>query len=116
MSYLIAFLVGGALCLAAQLVLDLGRLTAAHVMVIFVVAGALAGGLGLYGPLVRFAGAGASVPVSGFGYALVQGVLQDVHRSGFLGIFTGGLKATAAGIKAAVIFGYLAALLSRPRN
>lgn len=115
MSYLIAFLVGGAICVAAQLILDLGKLNAAHVMVIFVVAGALATGLGLYAPLVKFAGAGATIPVSGFGFALVQGVMQDVHRSGFQGIFTGGLRATAAGIKAAVIFGYLAALFTRPR-
>ncbi len=115
-SYLIAFGVGGALCALAQLVLDLSKLTPAHVMVLFVVLGALASGVGLYTPFAKFAGAGALVPLPGFGHALVQGVVEDVKAKGFLGIFTGGLRATAAGLKAAIIFGFLAALISRPRG
>lgn len=116
MSYLIAFLIGGTICAIAQLVLDFTRLTPAHVMVISVSLGALLGGLGLYGPLVQFAGAGATIPLPGFGYALVQGVLGDLPKLGLLGLFTGSLKATGAGLKAAVIFGFVASLVANPRT
>ncbi len=104
------------MCALAQLVLDLGKLTPAVVMVLFVVLGALASGLGVYAPLVKFAGAGALVPLPGFGHALVQGVLEDVRAQGFLGIFTGGLRATAAGLKAGIVFGFLMAVIFRPRG
>lgn len=115
MIFLWAFLVGGAMCALAQLVLDLGRMTPAHVMVLFVVLGGVAAGFGVYEPLVKAAGAGAFIPLPGFGASLVKGVVQDVHTTGLLGAFTGGLKATAAGIKAAVIFALLAAAFSTPR-
>lgn len=114
MTFVWAFLVGGALCLLAQLTMDLFRLTPAHVLVGFVVAGGVAGALGLYDPLVKLAGAGATVPLPGFGYALVKGVVADVKETGALGLFTGAFKAAAAGIKAAIIFGFLAALFFRP--
>lgn len=116
MSYLLAFLVGGLLAALAQVVLDLTGWSAAHIMVLFVVLGGIAGGLGLYGPLVKVAGAGATVPLPGFGFSLVQGVIQEVHSLGLVGAFIGSLKATAAGIKAAVIFGLLAAVLFNPKS
>jgi len=111
-----AFLVGGGLCCLAQLVVDLTPLTPAHVMVLFVVLGAVAAGLGLYDPLVRAAGAGASVPLTGFGNVLVRGVWKDIGRSGAAGLMTGGLTGSAAGITMAVVFAALAALVARPRG
>jgi stage V sporulation protein AE len=111
-----AFLVGGALCLLAQLVVDLTPLTPAHTMVLFVVLGAVAAGLGLYDPLVKAAGAGASVPLTGFGNVLVQGVFKEIARSGWMGVLTGGLTAAAAGITAAVAFAVLAAAAARPKG
>lgn len=116
MSYLLAFLVGGVLAALAQVVLDLSGWTAAHVMVFFVVLGGIVAGLGLYEPLIKVAGAGATVPLPGFGAALVKGVIEEVHSLGLVGTFIGSLKATAAGIKAAVIFGLLAAVLFNPRS
>jgi stage V sporulation protein AE len=116
-SYLWAFVIGGLLCVAAQLVMDLTRLTPAHVMVLFVCVGAVLSGLGLYAPLVALGGAGATVPLPGFGHSLVQGIVKEVARKGLLfGLFSGGLSATAIGISAAVIFGYLMALLFDSRG
>ena len=114
--YAKAFLVGGLLCAVGQLGLSLTRLTTARILVVYVTAGVVLGGLGLYAPLVDWAGAGATVPLTGFGYALAQGARKAVAEQGLLGAFTGGITATAGGIAAAVLFGYLFALLARPKT
>lgn len=114
MEYLNAFWVGGLICVAGQLLIDLTKLTPARIMVLYVTLGVLLGALGLYGPLVDFAGAGATVPLSGFGWALSEGVREGLAEKGFVGIFTGGATAGAAGITAAIFFGYLAALVAKP--
>ena len=116
MDYIKAFLVGGLLCLIGQILVDKTRLTPAKILVSYVVAGVLLGALGLYEPLVEFAGTGASVPLTGFGNSLAKGVREAVDEQGFLGIFTGGLKATAAGICVAVVGGLLAALIFKPKD
>ena len=116
MEYLKAFLVGGGLCLIGQLLIDLTGLTPAKILVSYVVVGVLLGALGLYQPLVDFAGAGASVPLTGFGYNLAKGVKEAVDQDGFLGIFTGGLKACAAGIAIAIFAGLLASLIFKPKD
>ncbi len=116
MTFLWAFVIGGLLCVLAQLTLDLFRLTPAHVLVLFVVLGAVFGGLGLYGKLVNLAGAGATVPLPGFGYTLVTGIGEAVKTKGILGLLTGGLTAAAGGIKAAVLFGLAAALIFKPKT
>ncbi len=113
-----AFAVGGLLCVVAQLLIDLTRLTPARILVAFVVAGVALGAVGLYEPLYRFAACGVSVPLLGFGGALARGVREAVHTDGLLGVLTGGLSATAAGVAAAMVLGLLAALLfkSRPKR
>ena len=116
MDYLKAFLVGGLLCLAGQILIDKTKLSPARILVGYVVAGVVLGGLGWYEPLVKFAGAGATVPLTGFGYTLAKGVREAVASDGFLGIFGGGLKATACGITAAIIAGLLASLLFKPKD
>ena len=116
MLYLKVFLVGGLLCALGQLGLSLTRLTTARILVIYVTAGVVLGGLGLYEPLVNWAGAGATVPLTGFGYALSQGAKKAVAEQGLLGAFTGGVTATVGGVAAAILFGYLFALLSKPRT
>ena len=116
MEYLKAFLIGGALCLIGQLLIDKTGLTPARILVCYVVAGVILGGVGLYGPFAEFAGAGASVPLTGFGNLLAKGVKEAVDEKGFLGIFTGGLKATAGGITAAIAAGLLASLLFRAKD
>ena len=116
MEYLKAFLIGGALCLIGQLLIDKTGLTPARILVCHVVAGVILGGVGLYGPFAEFAGAGASVPLTGFGNLLAKGVKEAVDEQGFLGIFTGGLKATAGGITAAIAAGLLASLLFRAKD
>lgn len=116
MAYLKAFLIGGAICLVGQLLIDKTKLTPARILVSFVVAGVVLGAVGVYEPFAEFAGAGASVPLTGFGNTLAKGVREAVDAQGFLGIFTGGLKATAGGITAAILSGLLAALLFRPRD
>ena len=116
MQYLWAFLIGGAICTVGQLLLSYTRLTSARILVLFVVAGVVLGGLGLYQPLVDFAGAGASVPLLGFGNALAKGAIEGAKAHGVLGALSGGMSATAAGISAAVLFGWLAALVFRPRT
>ena len=115
-SYLTAFLVGGAICLIAQLLLDLTSLTPAHVLVILVVAGGVLGGLGLYEPLIKFAGAGATLPISSFGNALAKGAMAEDARSGPIGILTGIFELTSAGITASIIFGFFFALLFNPKG
>ena len=116
MDYLKAFLVGGLLCLIGQILIDKTKLTPARILVSYVVAGVLLGGIGLYPKLVEFAGAGAAVPLLGFGNTLAKGVRETVQSDGFLGIFTGGLKASAGGITAAVLAGLIASLLFKARD
>ena len=116
MEYLKAFLVGGGICLLAQLLIDYTKLTPAKILVSFVVLGVILGGLGLYQPLVDFAGAGASVPLLGVGNTLAKGVREAVQEDGFLGILTGGLKATAGGITVAITAGLLASLVFKPKD
>lgn len=118
MQFFWAFAIGGALCVIGQLLMDLTsyKFTPAHVLVTFVSAGAIISALGLYQPLVNLAGAGATVPLTGFGHLLAQGALNGVKQHGLLGAFSGGVTAAAAGITAAVVFGYLAALTFRPRG
>ncbi len=111
MEYLKAFFVGGALCLIGQLLIDFTKLTPARILVSYVVAGVFLGAVGWYKPLIDFAGAGAAVPLTGFGYLLSKGVYQAVSEDGLIGALTGGLQTTAGGITAAVIFGLLVALL-----
>ena len=116
MDYLKAFLVGGGICLLAQLLIAYTKLTPAKILVSFVVLGVILGGIGIYQPLVNFAGAGASVPLLGFGNTLAKGVREAIHQTGFLGIFTGGLKAAAGGITAAIFAGLLASLLFKDKD
>ena len=116
MDYLKAFLVGGGICLLAQLLIDYTKLTPAKILVSFVVLGVILGGLGIYEPLVDFTGAGASVPLLGFGNTLAKGVREAVQEDGFLGILTGGLKATAGGITVAITAGLLASLVFKPKD
>ena len=115
MEWFNAFWVGGLICVVGQVLLQRTQLTPARIVVIFVVAGAILGGLGWYEPLVEFAGAGATVPLTGFGYSLSKGVMEEVQRAGWIGVLSGGLKATAAGISAAVIFGFVGAVLFQPK-
>ncbi|MBQ7725766.1 MAG: stage V sporulation protein AE [Clostridia bacterium] len=114
LSCLSAFLVGGTICLIGQILIDYTRLTPARILVSFVVTGVILTALGLYEPLVRFAGAGATVPLTGFGYALATGVKEDVTRYGVIGALSGGLTAAAAGTAASVFFGYLMSLFFKP--
>jgi len=114
-QYLNAFLCGGVLCAVGQVLLDLTKLTPARILVCYVTAGVLLGGLGLYAPLVEWAGAGATVPLTGFGFTLAKGVQKAVSQHGLLGALTGGISATAGGITAAIFFGFLVALLFRAK-
>lgn len=114
-SLLKCFIVGGLLCVIGQILIDKTKLTPARILVIFVTTGAVLGGLGIYQYLVDFAGAGATVPLTGFGYNLAKGAIEGVKQSGIVGAFTGGVKAAAGGIAAAVFFGYLASLISKPK-
>ena len=116
MEYLKAFLIGGALCLVGQILIDKTGLTPARILVSYVVIGVILGAVEVYGPFAEFAGAGATVPLTGFGNLLAKGVRDAVDEKGFLGIFTGGLKATAGGITAAIAAGLLASLLFRPKD
>lgn len=116
MDYLKAFLVGGLLCLIGQILVDKTKLTPARILVGYVAAGVILGAFGLYQPIIDFAGAGATVPLTGFGATLAKGVKEAIDESGALGILTGGLKATAGGISAAIIFGLLAGILFKPKD
>lgn len=116
MDYLKAFAVGGLLCLIGQLLIDKTKLTPARILVGYVVTGVILGGIGIYPALLEFAGAGASVPLTGFGNTLAKGVRNAVDEQGFLGIFMGGLKSTAGGITAAVFAGLLAGFLFKARD
>ena len=114
-SLLKCFIIAGIICVIGQILIDKTKLTPAKILVIFVTTGAILGGLGVYKYLVEFAGCGATVPLTGFGYNLSKGAIEAVKESGLLGAFTGGVKAAAGGIAAAVFFGYLASLISKPK-
>lgn len=116
MEYLKAFVIGGLFCVIGQLLICKTKLTPARILVSYVVAGVVLGGVGLYRYLADFAGAGATVPLTGFGYSLAKGVREAVDTKGFLGIFTGGLTATAGGIAAAIVFGWIAGLICKPKD
>lgn len=115
-SYLTAFLVGGAICAFSQLLFDLTPLTPAHVLTLLVVLGGIFSGLGLYEPLVKFAGAGATVPITSFGHQLAQGAIREAQQYGLVGVLTGVFELTSAGITSAIIFGFLVSLVFSPRG
>lgn len=118
MDYIKAFVIGGGICVIAQLMMDLTsyKITPAHILVGFVTGGAILSAVGLYQPLIDFAGAGATVPLPGFGHLLAQGAISGAKEKGLLGAFGGGIEATAVGISAAVIFGYLVAVVFTPKG
>lgn len=115
MLLLRCFIVGGLICVIGQILIDKTKLTSARILVLFVTIGAILGGLGIYKYLIDFAGAGATVPLLGFGANLAKGVIQEVQNIGLLGAFVGGVKASAGGIAAAIFFGYIASLLAKPK-
>lgn len=114
--YIMAFIIGGGICMIGQLLMDLAKMTPAQVLVLFVILGGILSGLGLYEPLIQIAGAGATVPLVGFGHFLVLGTIEDIKSFGFIGIFSGGLRAAATGITTAIIFGFLMSLLFNPKG
>ena len=116
MEFLKAFVIGGAFCAVGQLLIDKTKLTPARILVSFVVTGVLLSAVGLYAPIAEYAGAGATVPLTGFGHLLAEGVKEAVAEKGFLGIFTGGLTACAAGLTAAMLFSFIAALFAKSRQ
>ncbi len=116
LPYIWAFLVGGILCVIAQILIDKTKLTPARILVSYVVAGVILGGCGIYKYLIDFAGAGASTPLTGFGYLIAKGIREEVDKSGLMGVLTGGISAAAAGIAAALIFGLLVALCFRDKR
>ena len=116
MDYVKAFVIGGLICVVGQILIDKTKLTSGRILVLFVVAGCILGGLGLYQPLVEFAGAGATVPLTGFGNNLAKGVMEGIQENGFLGLFQGALTAASGGITAAVLLGFLAALIFEPKE
>ncbi|RMC92022.1 stage V sporulation protein AE [Clostridium autoethanogenum] len=115
-KFLWAFLIGGGICVIGQIMMDVFKLTPAHTTTTLVVVGAVLGGLGLYDPLVKFAGAGASVPISSFGNSLVKGAMMEADEYGIIGVLTGIFEITSAGISAAVIFGFIGALIFKPKG
>lgn len=116
MEYLKAFAIGGLLCFIGQILIDKTKLSPARILVGYVVVGVLLGAIGIYEPIAEFAGAGATVPLTGFGYSLAKGVKETIAKDGFLGILTGGLKATAGGITAAILGGLIMSFLFKPKN
>ena len=116
MDYIKAFLIGGALCLIGQILIDKTKLTPARILVSYVVIGVILGGTGIYQKIVEFGGAGATVPLTGFGYSLAKGVKEAVQEDGFLGVLTGGLKATAGGITAAILAGLIASIFFKAKD
>ena len=116
MDYIKAFIIGGLFCLIGQLIIDKTKLTPARILVGYVLAGVILGGTGIYKPIIEFAGAGATVPLTGFGYTLAKGVTEAINSDGFIGILTGGFRATAGGITAAITFGIIASLLFKPKD
>ncbi len=116
MDYLWAFIIGGGICVVGQLLISYTRMTPARILVLFVTIGVILTALDLYGPLVELGGAGATVPLTGFGYALGKGAIEGAMENGVIGAFTGGIRATAGGVAAAVFFGYLNALIFTPKT
>lgn len=116
MNYLWAFVTGGAICVVGQILIDLTKLTPARILVGFVVIGVVLSALGLWQPVVDFAGAGATVPIIGFGHTLAQGMKEAVTKDGIVGIFTGGFTACAGGVAASLIFGFIASVFARPNS
>lgn len=116
MDYIKAFIIGGIFCAIGEIIIDKTKLTPARLLTGYVVTGVFLSLIGIYDKLVDFAGAGATVPLTGFGYCLFEGVKEAIKKDGFIGIFTGGLTATAGGIAAVMLFGFLAALLSKPKS
>lgn len=116
LEYIKAFIVGGIICAIGQVLIDYTKLTPARILVSYVVSGVILGAVGVYKPLVDFAGAGATVPLTGFGYLLAKGVKEAVEKDGLLGAITGGLTASSAGITAAILFGFIVAILFKPKE
>lgn len=116
LQYLYAFLTGGLLCAIGQVLIDYTKLTPARILVSYVVSGVILGGIGIYEPFAKFAGAGATVPLTGFGYLLSKGVKEAVQQHGLLGVLTGGMTAASAGITAAIVFGFIVALIFKPKD
>lgn len=116
MDYVKAFAVGGLICVIGQVILDNTKLTPAHILVSFLTIGVILGGLGIYEPIAKFGGAGATIPISGFGYTLSQGAIEGAKADGIIGAFTGGIKAAGGGIAAAILFGYSMALIFNPKT
>ncbi|RKD26080.1 stage V sporulation protein AE [Caminicella sporogenes DSM 14501] len=116
MDYIKVFVVGGIICVIGQLLMDGTKLTPAHVLVIFVTSGAVLTALGIYEPIVKFGGTGATIPLTGFGYSLAKGAIDSVEKSGIIGAFTGGVESAAGGVAAAVVFGYLMAVIFNPKS
>lgn len=116
MGYFYTFIIGGIICVIGQILMDTTKLTPPRILVIFVVSGAILTGLGLYQPLVELANNGATVPLPGFGYNLAKGAMDGAAKEGLMGAITGGIKNTAAGVTAAVVFGYLVAIIFTPRS
>ncbi|MCI6019689.1 MAG: SpoVA/SpoVAEb family sporulation membrane protein [Clostridiales bacterium] len=116
MDYFKAFLIGGAICALAQILMDKTKMMPGRIMVLLVCLGVALGALGIYGPFAKFAGAGASVPLIGFGYTLWNGVKEAITNEGFIGIFKGGFTASAIGISASLLLGYLASLIFNPKS
>ena len=115
-QFIFAFIVGGLICVIGQLIMDTLEITPAHTTCTLVVIGAILGGLGLYDPLVKFAGAGAFIPISSFGNTLVKAALTEAEQTGFIGIFTGLLKEVSAGVSSAIVFGFFAAIIFKPKG
>ncbi|KGG81160.1 stage V sporulation protein AEB [Caloranaerobacter azorensis H53214] len=116
MDYIRAFIVGGLICVIGQLLMDGTKLTPAHVLVAFVTSGVILTAIGIYEPIVNIGGAGATVPLPGFGYSLAKGVFKAVNEDGLIGVFTGGMQATAGGVSAAIFFGYIMSLIFNPKS
>ncbi|MGL4741736.1 MAG: stage V sporulation protein AE [Sarcina sp.] len=116
MNYVLAFVIGGCICVVGQLIKDLTKITPGKILVVFVLLGVVLGAIGVYPKLIELAGAGATVPLTGFGNSLAKGVMKAVREEGFIGIFTGGIKGTAGGITAAIIFAYLMAVIFSPKT
>lgn len=116
MDYINAFIVGGLICLVGQLLMDAAKLPPARVLIIFVTSGVVLTAIGVYEPLVKIGGAGATIPLPGFGYSLAKGAFKGVEKNGFIGAFFGGVEATSGGITAAIVFGYLMAIIFNPKT
>ena len=116
MEYVKAFIVGGIICIVGQIILDNTKLTPAHILVSFLTIGVILGGIGVYDKLIEFGGAGATVPITGFGNALAKGAIKGAKENGIIGAFTGGLQTTAGGVAAAILFGYTMAVIFNPKT